>query len=83
MDAKKSERLANAFTYICLGIATIVFLFPFLWMIGTAFKTMSEAMSWPPKIFPSVPQFSNFTDIFKGTVLLRSMLNSAIVTVAA
>jgi multiple sugar transport system permease protein len=83
MDVRKTKRLADAITYICLGIATAVFLFPFLWMIGTAFNTMSEAMTWPPKIFPAQPQFSNFTDIFKGTVLLRSMLNSAIVTAAA
>lgn len=40
-------------------------------------------MTWPPKLLPEKAQFNNFVEIFKGTVLLRSMLNSAIVTATA
>ncbi|TFE24250.1 carbohydrate ABC transporter permease [Cohnella luojiensis] len=83
MDNKKSKLIADVLTYLCLAVGTIAFLFPFLWMFGTAIKTMPEAMTWPPKLLPDKAQFNNFVEIFKGTVLLRSMYNSIVVTLCA
>ena len=50
---RKPINKANILVYIALGIGAITMLFPFVWMILTAFKTNSEAMQIPPVIFPS------------------------------
>ncbi|WP_019007417.1 carbohydrate ABC transporter permease [Cohnella laeviribosi] len=83
MDMKKAKRWADGITYGLLALALIGFMFPFVWMLGTAVKTPAEAMAWPPKLFPAKPQFQNYAEIFDGSILLRSMLNSVIVTAGA
>lgn len=64
--------------HFLLILGVIFTVFPFLWMILTALKTLSESMAIPPKIFPSSPQWSNFKDalntlnfptLFKNTVI--------------
>lgn len=50
---QKKIKLGNVPIYIALGIGAITMLFPFVWMILTAFKTNAEAMQIPPVIFPS------------------------------
>jgi len=49
----KRIKLGNLPIYLALGIGAITMLFPFVWMILTAFKTNAEAMQIPPVIFPS------------------------------
>jgi multiple sugar transport system permease protein len=80
MSHIKRNPIAVSVTYTILILALIGFLFPFMWMISTALKTPAEAMAWPPHILPAKAQFSNYKEIFNGTILLRSLLNSTIVT---
>ncbi|MCW6679366.1 carbohydrate ABC transporter permease [Anaerococcus sp. NML200574] len=64
--------------HFLLILGVIFTVFPFLWMILTALKTLSESMAIPPKIFPASPQWSNFKEalntinfptLFKNTVI--------------
>ena len=45
------------------GIVSLVYFFPVLWIILTAFKTRSDALAVPPKFFFS-PTLQNFTNVF-------------------
>ena len=49
----KTKRLSTIGTYIALILGSIVMIFPFIWMLLTAFKTNSEVMQIPPSILPS------------------------------
>ena len=46
----KTKRLSTIGTYIALILGSIVMIFPFIWMLLTAFKTNSEVMQIPPSI---------------------------------
>lgn len=78
MKISKTEKII---IYIFLGIFTIYFLFPFVWMILTAFKTEGEAFSFPPKIMPSVWHFDNFIKAWNSQPFYVYLKNSVIVTV--
>jgi multiple sugar transport system permease protein len=54
------ELTLKAAVYIFLGILSIVFLIPFLWMISTAFKDPSLIYKSPPVWFPPEITLGNF-----------------------
>ncbi len=45
------------------GIVGLIYFFPVLWIILTAFKTRTDALAVPPKLF-FTPTFDNFTSVF-------------------
>lgn len=85
MEKKLSKRKKyNIFIYIALSIGAIMAVFPFLWMILTAFKTTGETMSIPPTIFPSEFRFQNFVEawhILPFKKLYFNTIASTLVTV--
>lgn len=50
------------YTLIC-GIVGLIYFFPVLWMVLTAFKTRQDALATPPKIF-FTPTLDNFYSVF-------------------
>ena len=51
---------ARAADYACLAIGAIVMVFPFVWMILSAFKTPGEIYASPPVWIPSSFRPDNF-----------------------
>ncbi len=66
---------------ILLVAITFVFVFPFLWMFLTAFKTQPEVYQFPPGILPESWQFANFAQAWSSGPFLTYLLNSIIVAV--
>lgn len=62
--------------FLILGV--IFSVFPFVWMILTAFKPEAEAILWPPRFLPMNPTLQNFVDVFTRWPFLRFFLNSFI-----
>ncbi|MGM0123124.1 multiple sugar transport system permease [Enterococcus sp. AZ194] len=53
----------NWIIHLLLIIGGIVMIAPFIWMILTSGKTLSESMQIPPSIFPKKFQWENFTQV--------------------
>jgi multiple sugar transport system permease protein len=64
--------------YGILIILTIVFLFPFAWMISTSLKTNTEALSNPTAFFPAVPQWGNYPAVIGSLNFWQETLNTLI-----
>jgi multiple sugar transport system permease protein len=77
----KTSKTYKFIVYLILGLFSLYFLFPFIWMILTALKTETEAYNFPPKIFPAIPQFHNFVDAWTSQPFGIYFKNSVIVTV--
>ncbi len=61
------QRATQALIHVILIICSITMLVPFLWMILTAFKTLSEATAVNPfVIFPSSWKLDNFISVWKN-----------------
>ncbi len=62
-------------------ILIISFLFPFLWLVTTAFKTYEESIAYPPTLFFASPQWENFQSVFISGPFFTYTLNSVLVVV--
>lgn len=66
--------------YLCLLLGTIIFLYPFLWMIAATFKPEMEIASF--SLWPSKFTLNSYEQVFAKIPILRSLLNSLIVSIS-
>lgn len=67
--------------WIGLLIVAFLFVFPFLWMASTAFKTMPEVRQFPPTLLPETWEWSNFAQAWESGPFLMYTWNSILVAV--
>lgn len=75
---KKKKNVTTIITYIALIIGSVIMIFPFIWMILTAFKTNAEVMQIPPTILPSHWNMSSFTKALDLLPFGRLYINTAL-----
>ncbi len=81
MTVQRTSVWKNIALYVGLTAAAIVVLFPFFWMVVTAFKEPGQAFS--PELFPTGPTLSNFKRVLGDFGFGRYFLNSVIVATTA
>ena len=59
-----------------LGIGAFLTAFPFLWMVVSAFKPLSEAVAYPPHLVPEEPTFQYVMTLFQELDFGRYLLNT-------
>ena len=67
-------------TYILLLLGSVLFLFPFFWMISASFKTPAELLGSAQRLLPSVATLENYQLAFTSVPLLRNFFNSVFVS---
>ena len=76
--------LVNTIIHVCLIVGSIVMIVPFVWMVLTAFKTKTEAISvnpfyifpqaaWHIENFIEVWNSYNFFDLYKNTLIMIAL----------
>ena len=82
--ARRGARLSTGqvIVYIILIVGVLYTLVPFLWMLGTSFKSATEIVRMPPTLVPEKFTLSSYTTIFTDprVPLARFYLNSVVVT---
>ena len=76
--SKLKPQLLKYLKFIAIGIAVFIAFFPFLWLLMTAFKSMGDIQSLPPKIIFS-PTLDNFRAIMDAN-FFKYLQNSLILT---
>ncbi len=71
-----SRALGLLLRYVLLCIAAVIVLFPFLWMVSSAFKQPDAVFAWPPKLIPTAPTLNNFVDAWNTSPFFLFLLNS-------
>ncbi|NCE65762.1 carbohydrate ABC transporter permease [Pseudoflavonifractor sp. 524-17] len=77
----QSKKIVTIITYLALGLGAIIMVFPFLWMILTSSKTVTESMRIPPSIFPAQIMLDNFKDAIASLPFVNMYLNTALMIV--
>jgi multiple sugar transport system permease protein len=67
--------------HLVLVPATLVLIFPFVWLLVTSVESSSEALHFPPLLTPHVLRFSNYPDAWRSAPFGRFFINSAVVAV--
>lgn len=83
MDTNGEQRknkidLGNMIILTLLFIGSAIMIFPFLWLISTAFKDPAELKIWPPTLIPKQLNINNFKDVFNAAPFGRYFWNSAL-----
>lgn len=86
LNGKKALRLAQRGVSGTINLAfklivCVIFLFPFYWMMITAFKTNLEASQYPPTLWPQTWTIYGFETIFEQLKIGQYLKNSIIVVV--
>jgi multiple sugar transport system permease protein len=75
------NRMVQGVVLILVGLLSLAFLTPLLWMISTALKPVEETMKMPPVFIPSHPQWHNFVEAVQAIPFFRYLLNTVIVCI--
>lgn len=83
---KKKIKPFSIFSITSLGILTVIFVFPFYWIMTGAFKSQGDAIKIPPQWWPEAPTLENFEKLLiqnpAGQWLLNSILIAGLTTLA-
>lgn len=74
----KQKRRMEIIRYVLIGLVTLFFLFPFLWMIVASLKTQAQIMS-TDSILMFKPTFDNYQAVFEQYSFLKFIINSFVV----
>ena len=80
MKSKRQKRV-KIISYILLIAISVTMLFPFFWMIRSAFMTNREITTVPIQWIPSQFNFDNFVEAFTRDSFGRYFLNSGIIVI--
>lgn len=77
-----SYRLKSTLVHLLLTVATLLFVFPIIWVLLTSIKSRAEAISIPPT-WLFIPTITNYLSILQKADFTLALLNSTIIGLAA
>ncbi|MBN1776652.1 MAG: carbohydrate ABC transporter permease [Clostridiales bacterium] len=83
MRYKSAKALSKSLIYLVLTLGAVTTILPFLWMILTSLKGGTEVILMPPRLFPSVWHFDNYSRAMEAAPLATYFVNTVVVTVTS
>jgi multiple sugar transport system permease protein len=80
------ERIQRVVLYVAIAILGVVFVFPFIWMVLSSFKTMKDILAIPIRFLPPEWNWKSYVNVFTAFPdfnFPRFIVNSVFVTTAA
>jgi multiple sugar transport system permease protein len=68
--------------YGVLSLLSIVFLYPFVWVLITSFKTNSEVITNPTALLPAIAQWGNYPTVVQTLDFWRETFNTLVMAVS-
>ena len=81
MNMKVRKLIADIFTYLVLGLGSIIFLTPIAWLLSTSLKDNQQVFRMPPSLIPSAALWKNYWDVLtaSGLPFGRFFFNSLVI----
>ncbi|MES2169764.1 MAG: carbohydrate ABC transporter permease [Actinomycetota bacterium] len=83
VDSRRGLIVSYIVRYALLGIAAVILVFPFVYMLSTSFKARSYVLDIPPTLIPKDPTTANYAQALGTADFARYFLNSAGVAVVS
>jgi multiple sugar transport system permease protein len=82
MQTRKGQgTLLQVGVFLVLGLASLAFILPMLWMVSTSLKPIEETMKMPPAFIPNPPLWRNYVEAVNAIPFLRFAWNTVWVCV--
>jgi len=72
------NRLRSVLVHSALGVVSLVWLLPYLWMGVTSLKPLNEIIRSPTALWPAHPSFDAYREVFHSLPLARYFLNTSV-----
>lgn len=76
---KKKVSVIDKVFMALLLLVSIIFVFPFYWIMTGAFKDQKVTIQLPPQWFPTDPTTANFTKLFQNPAM-QWLMNSILIS---
>ena len=77
---KKPLTAFTVISTIILLLLTVLFIFPFYWILTGAFKSQPDTIVIPPQWFPKMPTMENFQQLMVQNPAMQWMWNSVFIS---
>ncbi|WP_258723990.1 carbohydrate ABC transporter permease [Cellulomonas sp. NS3] len=77
-DTRGGNGATRTLLYVALGVLSLLFISPLIYMVSTSFKTTADAAATTPQWIPANPTLQAYESVLttEGTPVLRWLLNS-------
>ena len=76
------SRLREWLYYAALWLIALIFFAPIAWIVMSSFKTRSDILAMPPKLFFK-PTLDNYVDLFNRGEIFLQIVNSVVLSIGA
>ena len=74
--------MCRVVSIVVLTLGAVVMLLPFLWMLSTSLKDISDVFVFPPSFFGKTIVWENYANVFERVDFLGMLRNTVAVTIA-
>lgn len=78
---KKKIKSSTIIQYVILIIVALIMFFPIYWIFSNSLKTLTGISEFPPKLFPSNPQWQNYIEVMKDGKTFTYFRNTLIILI--
>jgi ABC-type glycerol-3-phosphate transport system permease component len=82
LGIRQTAVVLKVITYLLLGVLSISFVLPFLWMVSTSLKLSQDVFTYPPSFFPNSFEWENYPKGWNVLPFDTFLVNSLIVTLS-
>jgi len=83
MNPTAIKRINRALAYVCLIIASAFFMIPFIWLLSTSLKPLTQIFTFPPEWIPHPILWSNYSRAVEYIPFWTYLKNTAIITIVS
>jgi multiple sugar transport system permease protein len=83
VESRETGQRHSPLLYVVLVFLAVIFAFPLYWTISSSLKAVYEILNYPPSLFPAVPQWTNYVQVFQKAPFGRWVLNTLFVVILA
>lgn len=77
---RRGRAATRVLVYLLIAVLSVIFLFPFLWLLSTSLKTQQEIFKFPPVLIPTKFNFENYRLAVTKMPFLRYTFNTLLIT---
>lgn len=77
------KRINRALAYVCLIVASAFFITPFICLLSTSLKPLTQIFTFPPEWIPQPILWSNYSRAVEYIPFWTYLKNTAIITIAS
>ena len=83
MDGTRKKKVTRFSAHLVLIIASFFFMIPFIWMVSTSLKPLTQVFTFPPEWIPKPVKWSNYIDAMNYIPFFTYLKNTIIITLVS